>query len=167
MIPRVIAVSLVMVLACFGLLLGGCSAAGNSPTGGYALDLRVMQGETNLAVYYGLQPSGELVYSAGRNILSVDNPAAYPVWTAKLDETQLAPIMELLRRAETPEAEPVDTNPALPVYKVTLRTPERSFARRYESAPTPWLTELRRRLDTLQRKLRDEALPFPDLKPVR
>jgi hypothetical protein len=162
------AAALVMVLACFGLLLGGCTAAAsNSPTGGYSLDMRVMQGDTNLAVYYGLRPSGELVYNAGRNILSVDDPAAYPVWTTKLTEAQLAPVMELLRRAETPEAEPVDTDAALPAYKVTLRTPERTFAKRYDSGPTPWLTELRRRLDLLQRTLRDQAMPYPDLTPVR
>jgi len=146
------------------LLLGGCASA-TSPTDGYATELLVFQRQTNLAVFYDLRASGEMSYNAGTSILSTGDPTGYPLWTATLTREQAAPIVAWLKEFSEPENTTDDAS--LPMYTVRIVRPGKVFDRTTKGNPTPWMIELRRRFDALQRQLRTNTLPYPDISPVR
>lgn len=157
-------VALATLAAPAVLLLGGCAAA-PSPTDSYAAELLIFQRQTNLAVYYDLRPSGELSYNAGTSILSTGDPSGYPLWTITLSREQAAPIVAWLKEFSEPENTTDDAS--LPIYTVRIVRPGKVFDQTIKGNPTPWLIELRRRFDSLQRQLRTNTLPYPDIAPVR
>ncbi len=146
------------------LLLGGCSSA-PSPTDGYATEMLIIQRQTNLAVFYDLRASGDVSYNAGTSILSSADPSGYPLWTATLTREQAAPIVAWLKEFSKPE-NPTD-DASLPIYAVRIVRPDKVFEQSARGSPTPWMIELRRRFDALQRELRTNTLPYPDISPVR
>ena len=157
-------VALATLAAPAVIMLGGC-AGSTSPTDGYAVNLLIFQRQTNLAIYYALRATGDLSYNAGTSILSTGDPTGYPLWTTTLTREQAAPIVAWLKEFSEPDS--TTDEASLPIYTVCIVRPDKVFDQTTKSNPTPWLIELRRRFDSVQRQFRTNTLPYPDIAPVR
>ncbi len=148
-----------LCLLC-ALCLGGCaSKPAATPTGGWALSLRVSQSEANRYLYYELERGGKLLYVAGERAKLAEPTEERPTWAGVLSATEAAPIVAHLESDRTPrdaEKTPRGTN-----YRATLRPPS-GWNTDIDSGPTPFLERLLALLNEAQRARRADVFdPFP------
>ena len=156
---------LLRLLLCLTLLcgtLGGCASSAATVEGdtrGYSFELTALNSRTNLAVYYALRRSGELIYAAGSKHIAVDGELAAPTWSGMLTTAEIEPLTAIIRANQ--EQEEIPEVPGAVVYRLRATTPSSLFDRTLRSGPAPWLDELRGTLDAIVRRKRATTLTPP------